>query len=209
MPTPCRPHPCPLPPGELPDQIVEHAHQGFARTVFNSELDKYASSLFKMKCILCSCPGWTLIRPRLSFQASLCKESEEATGCLTGPGWFAAFGHQQGTTSPPTGRLATRPPWGYPLPEDMGGALAAPAHRHRHRTPTGAPPGWHRDPAHPRAPSDKMNTVSRCHHFSVPEWVWGHPTPLRCCPQRGQVPGRARGHKPRGRRSAATSTFNS
>lgn len=30
--------------------------------------------------------------------------------------------------SPPTGRLATRPPWGYPRPEDTGGTLAAPAH---------------------------------------------------------------------------------
>lgn len=40
------PHLCPLPPGELLDQIMHHTHKGFARTAFNSQLDKYVSSLF-------------------------------------------------------------------------------------------------------------------------------------------------------------------
>lgn len=35
--------------------------------------------------------------------------------------------------------------------------------------------------------------MSKCHHFSVPKQGWGHPTPLRCCPQWTQVLGRAHG----------------
>lgn len=40
--------------------------RGLVRRVFNSELDNYVNNLFQMKCILCSCPGWMLIRSRLS-----------------------------------------------------------------------------------------------------------------------------------------------
>lgn len=227
MPTSCQSHPCSLPPQELPHQVMQHTHKGFARTVFSSELDKYVSSLFNMKYILCSCPGWTLIRPRLSFQASLCKESGEETGCLTDPRRFAAFGHQKDTSVLPQENLPLTHHGGIPFPEGMGCALAAPAHHRSHRTPTGAPPGWHQDPAHPQAPTDEhgaatvlisvgqqeaadsvfgRSMVSTCPHFSIPEQGWGHLTPLHCCLQWGWVPGRARGAQGRG--SAAASTFN-
>lgn len=42
-----QPHLCPLPPGELLDQITQHTQKGLARPVFNSELDNYVNSPFK------------------------------------------------------------------------------------------------------------------------------------------------------------------
>lgn len=194
---------------------MQHTHKGFARTVFNSELDKYVSSLFKMKCILCSCPSWTPIRPRFSFQASLCKESEEETGCLTGPRWFAAFGHQQDTSVLPRedltlahhGGIPSQRTWEVPWrPQPTAAAIARPQGLLQAGTGTLLVPKHQVTDEHGAATAlisvqqqeaadniSRRSPVSKCHHFSVPERGWGRPTPLRCYLQQGQVPGRARG----------------
>ena len=141
---------------------------------------------------------------------------------LFGPGWFAAFGHQQDTSVLPWEDLPLAH-HGTPLPEGTGGVPAAPAHRRSHRRAGGllqagtgtllTPQCQVTDehgaataliPVRQREAEDSVSgrsLVSKCQHFSIP-------VRLACTAAHsgaGQSPWDT---GPGGRRPAATSTFN-
>lgn len=97
-----------------------------------------------MKCILCSCPGWTLIRSRLSFQASLCNESKEEIGCSTGPDVLQPSGISK-TPQSSHGKTCHLPTMGVSPSQKTCEVPWQPQPTH---TPTGAPPGTPLIPKH-------------------------------------------------------------